>query len=70
MVKQQPKTYVFCTGQFTPNMKANTQVRLLSSLVGIDFGLVVSQHRLESFFHEIKCDGMTGFMEFMLIADS
>ena len=65
MVKQQPKTYVFCTGQFTPNMKANTQVRLLSSLVGIDFGIVVSQYRLEYFFHEVKYNGMTNFMEFM-----
>ena len=26
---------------------------------------MVSQHRLESFFHEIKCNGMTNFMEFM-----
>ena len=27
---------------------------------------MVSQHRLESFFHEIKCNGMTIFMEFMM----
>ena len=27
---------------------------------------MVSQHHLESFFHEIKCNGMTSFMEFML----
>ena len=31
----------------------------------IDSGVVVSQHRLESFFHEIKCNGITNFMEFM-----
>ena len=52
--------------QFTPKMKANAQPRLLSSLVRIDFGVVVSQHRLESFFQEIKRNGMTSFMEFML----
>ena len=39
---------------------------LLSSLMWIDSGIVVSQHRLESFFHEIKCNGMTIFMEFMM----
>ena len=47
-------------------MKANAEPRLLSSLVWIDSGVVVSQHRLESFFHEIKCNGMTSFMEFMV----
>ena len=26
---------------------------------------MVSQHRLKSFFHEIKCNGMTSFMELM-----
>ena len=26
---------------------------------------MVSQHRLESFFHEMECNGMTSFMEFM-----
>ena len=26
---------------------------------------MVSQHRLESFFHEIKCNGMASFMELM-----
>ena len=26
---------------------------------------MVSQHRLESFFHEMKCNGMTSFMELM-----
>ena len=26
---------------------------------------MVSQHRLESFFYEIKCNGMTIFMEFI-----
>ena len=55
-----------CTGQFTPKMEANTEPRLLSSLVWIDSGVVVSQHRLESFFHEIKCNRMTSFMEFMV----
>ena len=55
-----------CTGQFTPKMKANANPRLLSSLVWIDSGVVVSQHRLESFFHEIRCSGMTSFMEFMI----
>ena len=39
-----------CTGQFTPKMKANAEPRLLSSLVWIDSGVVVSQHRVESFF--------------------
>ena len=32
------------------------------------FGVVASQHSLESFFHEIKCSGMTSFMEFMTAA--
>ena len=41
---------IHCTGQFTPKMKANAEPYLLSSLVGIDSGVVVSQHRLESFF--------------------
>ena len=27
---------------------------------------MVSQHRLESFFHELDCNGMTSFMEFMI----
>ena len=45
-------------------MKANAEPHLLSSLVLIDSGVVVSQHRLELFFHEIKCNGMTSFMEF------
>ena len=35
--------------QFTPKMKANAEPRLLSSLVRIDSGVVVSQHHLESF---------------------
>ena len=39
-----------CQSQFTPEMKANAVPRLLSSLVWIDSGVVVSQHRLESFF--------------------
>ena len=51
--------YIHCTGQLTPKMKANAEPRLLSSLVWIDSGVVVSQHRLES------CNGMTSFMEFM-----
>ena len=42
--------YIHCTGQFTPRMKANAELHLLSSLVWIDSGVVVSQHRLESFF--------------------
>ena len=46
--------YVHCIGQFTPKMKANAEPRLLSSLVWIDSGIVVSQHRLESFFYEIN----------------
>ena len=46
-------------------MKANAEPRLLSSLVWIDPGVLVSQHRSESFFQEIKCNGMTSFMEFM-----
>ena len=31
----------------------------------LDSGVAGSQHRLEPFFHEIKCNGMTSFMEFM-----
>ena len=54
--------YIRCTGQFTPKMKANTEPRLLSSLVGIDSSAVVSQHRLESFF----MNKITSFMDFML----
>ena len=47
-------------------MKANAEPRLLSSLVYIDSGVEVPQHRLESFFfQEIKCNGMTSFVEFM-----
>ena len=42
--------YIHCTGQFTPKMKANAEPRLLSSLVWIDSGIEVSQHRLECFF--------------------
>ena len=42
--------YIHCTGQFTPKMKANAEPRLISSLVWIDSGVVVSQHPLESFF--------------------
>ena len=49
--------YIDCTGQFTPKMKANVESRLLSSLVWIDSGVVVS--------HEIKCNSVTCFMEFM-----
>ena len=36
--------------QFAPKMKANAVPRFLSSLVWIDSGVVVSQHRLVSFF--------------------
>ena len=42
--------YIRCTGQFTPKMKANAEPRLLSSLVWIDSGIVVSQPHLESVF--------------------
>ena len=41
--------YIHCTSQFTPKMKANAEPRLLSSLVWIDFGVVVSKHILDSF---------------------
>ena len=58
--------YTHCTGQFTPKMKVNAEPQLLSSLVRIDSGVVAWKHRLESFFHEMKCNGMTGFMEFLL----
>ena len=34
--------YIHCTGQFTPKMKANAEPRLLSFLVWIDSGVVVS----------------------------
>ena len=47
-------------------MKANAEPRLLSSLVRIDSGIVVSQHLLESYFYEIKCNGMMIFVEFMV----
>ena len=57
--------YIYCTGQFTLKMKENAEHYLFSSLVWIDSGVVVSQHRLGFFFHEIKCNGMTSFMEFM-----
>ena len=57
---------IHCTGQFTPKMKANAEPRLLSSLVWIDSDVEVSQHRLESCFQEIKCNGKTSFMEFMI----
>ena len=52
MKKKTPNNAVTpqCQSQFTPKMKANANPRLLSSLVRIDSGLVVSQHRLESFF--------------------
>ena len=39
--------YIHCTGQFTPKMKANAEPPLLSSLVWVASGVVVSQHRLE-----------------------
>ena len=42
-------------------MKANAEPHLLSSLLQIDSGVVVSQHHLESF----SCNGMTSFMEFV-----
>ena len=58
--------YIDCTGQFTPKMKANAEPHLLSSLVWIDSGVVVSQHRLESLFS----NGMTSFMEFMSGAET
>ena len=44
--------YIHWNVQFTPKMKANAELCLLSSLVWIDSGVVVSQHRLESFFME------------------
>ena len=59
-----------CNGQFTPKMKANAEPRLLSSLVWIDSGVMVSQHRLEPLFHEIRCNVMASFMEFMIICCS
>ena len=53
--------------QFTPKMKANAVPRFLSSLVS---SLVWLWHcgvtaLFEVFFHEIKRNGMTSFMEFM-----
>ena len=50
-----------CQCQFTSKMKANAVPRLLSSLMWIDSGVVVSEHRLES------CNGMTSFMEFTML---
>ena len=58
--------YIHHNGQFTPKMKANAKPRLLSSLVWIDSGIAVSQHRVESFLHEMKCNGVTSFMEFVI----
>ena len=55
----------YCTGQFTPKLKANAEPCLLSSLVWIGSGVVVSQQHLESFLNEINCNGMTSFIEFM-----
>ena len=46
--------YINCTGQFTPKMKANAVPRLLSSLVWIDSGIAVSQHRLESSWNKMQ----------------
>ena len=43
-----------------------TFIVLVNSHQRIDSVVVVSQYRLESFVHEIKCNGMTSFMEFML----
>ena len=65
--KETPNNALTPQGQshFTTKMKANAEPRLLSSLVWIDSGVVMSQHRLESFFHEIKCNGMTSFVEFL-----
>ena len=57
--------YIFCRGQFTPKIKANAERHLFSSLVWIDFGVVVWQYHLEYFFHEIKCNEMTSFTGFM-----
>ena len=45
-------------------MKANAELRLLSSLVQIDSVVGVTASFGVS-FHEIKCNGMTSFMEFM-----
>ena len=36
----------YCTSQFTPNMKANAEQHLLSSLVWVGSGVVMSQHCL------------------------
>ena len=58
--------------QQSPDEVAITEIRHLSVMnskkrvILIDSGVVVSQHRLESFFHEMKCNGMTNFLEFML----
>ena len=57
--------HIHWSGQFTPKMKANAEPRLLSSLVWIDSGVMVSQYHLESFFFMNKMYGMTNFMEFM-----
>ena len=56
-----------CTSQFTPKMKANAEPCLLSSLVWIDSGFVVSLDRLEYFFYEITCNGMTISMNSMKV---
>ena len=48
----------------TPNYAVTPQCQ--SEFTPIDSGIVVSQHHLESFIYEIKCNGMTIFMEFMI----
>ena len=48
-------------------MKANAELRLLSSLVQIDSVVGVTAS-FGVFFHEIKCNGMSSFMEFLCLA--
>ena len=58
--------YIDSISEFTPKMKANAFGRLLWSLVWIDSGVVVLQHHLEYYLHELKCNGMTIHKEFIV----
>ena len=58
--------YIDCSGQFTPKMKANAEPQF-AFIFGVNWlwhwGVTAS---FGVFFQEIKCNGMTSFMEFMI----
>ena len=61
--------YIHCTGKFTPKMKGKAELHLLSSLVwfeSFDFGVVVSQPRLEPFFMKYNVTEWQVCMEIMM----